>query len=196
MKRAVLLSFLLGFSAGCEPPPASQQVAAPVTSHAAVAPPASRTAIPKEAIQGDFDGDGTAEYVWLVPPQINAAGEDCVGQCVSYVTSSNPAFRPYALEQSIGGELAKFSNLGPAGRDYLGILPSWFTSCWSSYHVLTYQQGAWHQAVPPFSTHCNQWEADVIPIARDSAHAGHVLVRYTDMASEDFEIKTKSVPLQ
>jgi hypothetical protein len=161
-----------------------------------VAPPAARAGIPKEAIQGDFDGDGTAEYVWLVPPKIDSTGEDCVGQCVSYVTSSNPALRPYALKQSIGGELTKFSNLGPGRRDYLGILPSWFTSCWSSYYVLTYQRGAWREAVPPFSTHCNQWEADVIPIARDSARAGHVLICYTDIASDDFAVKTKSVPLK
>jgi hypothetical protein len=193
MKRAVLFSCLLGLSAGCEPQPTSQQAAAPAASRP-VAPPASRVAIPKDAIQGDFDG--TPEYVWLVLPEIDSTGESCVGECVSYVTSSNPALRPYALTQSIGGELTKFSNLGPARRDYLGILPAWFTSCWSSYYVLTYQQGAWREAVSPFSTHCNQWEADVIPIARDSAHAGHVLIRYTDMANDDFEVKTKSVPLR
>jgi len=161
-----------------------------------VATPAKPVAIPKDAIQGDFDGDGTPEYVWLVPPEIDSTGEQCVGNCISYLTSSNPAWHTYALKQSIGGELTKFSDLGPAGRDYLGILPQWFTSCWSSYYVLTYQRGAWHEAVPPFSTHCNQWEAEVIPIARDSAHAGHVLIRYTDMASDDFAVKTKSVPLR
>lgn len=192
MKRVVLLGCLLGFCAGCEQRPATPPAAA---AHPP-APPASKVTIPKEAIQGDFDGDGTPEYVWLVPPEVDSTGESCMGECVSYVTSSNAALRPYALRQSIGGELTKFSNLGPARRDYLGILPSWFTSCWSSYYVLTYQQGAWREAVPPFSTHCNQWEEDVIPIARDSTHAGHVLIRYTDMASDDFAVKTKSVPLR
>lgn len=49
--------------------------------------------------------------------------------------------------------------------------------------------------VRPFSTHCNQWENAVVPIARDSAHAGYVLVRYTDITAEDFETRNKLVPL-
>jgi hypothetical protein len=194
MKCAVLLSCVLGLSAGCEYQPASRQATAPLVPRL-VAPPASRVAIPKDAIRGDFDGDGTPEYVWLVPPALDSTGENCVGPCVSYVTSSNTALRPYALNQAIGGELTAFSHLGPTRRDYLGILPQWFTSCWSDYYVLTYQRGAWRPAVPPFSTHCNQWEDGVIPIARDSAHVGHVLIRYTDMATEDFTTKTKSVSL-
>jgi hypothetical protein len=153
-------------------------------------------AIPEGAVQGDFDGDGTAEYVWLVPPPIDSTGEGCVGSCTSYLISSNPALRPYALTQSIGGELTTFSNLGPTRRDYLGILPDWFTSCWSSYYVLTYRQGAWRNAVPAFSTHCNQWEADVIPIMPDSAHAGHVLIHYSEFANDSISTKTKSVPLE
>jgi hypothetical protein len=192
MKRAVLLSCVLSLGAGCEqraaPPPAT-------TPHP-VAQPAHRVPIPKDAIEGDFDGDGTPEYVWLVPPEVDSTGEDCVGNCVSYLTSSNPALRPYALKQSIGGELTKFSDLGPAHRDYLGILPQWFTSCWSSYYVLTYQQGAWRYAVPPFSTHCNQWENDVIPILRDSTRAGYVLIHYSEFANDSISTKTKSVPLK
>ena len=192
MKRAVLLSCLAGLGAGCEPPAAPPQ-ATTVAAPRPVAQPA--VAIPKDAIRGDFDGDGTPEYVWLVPPKIDSTGEECVGNCVSYLTSSNPALRPYALKQSIGGELTKFSNLGPARRDYLGILLAWFTSCWSSYYVLSYQQGAWRNAVAPFSTHCNQWEADVIPIVRDSAHAGHVLIHYSEFANDSITTETKSLPL-
>ena len=192
MKRIVLLSCLLGFGAGCEQHAAPPQ-AVPIPVRAA-APPA--VAIPEGAVQGDFDGDGTPEYVWLVSPPLDSTGEDCVGSCTSYLHSSNPALRPYALKQSIGGELTKFSNLGPTRRDYLGILPDWFTSCWSSYYVLTYQQGAWRDAVPAFSTHCNQWEADVVPIVPDSAHAGHVLIHYSEFANDSISTKTKSVPLK
>lgn len=194
MKRAVLLGCLLSFLAGCEPP-APQRAAAPPAPHSA-APPAPQVAIPKDAVRGDFDGDGTPEYVWLVPPEIDSTGEDCVGSCTSYLASSNPALKRFALEQALGGELTKFSNLGPVRRDYLGILPHWFTSCWTSFHVLTYQQGTWREAVPPFSTHCNQWEDNVIPIAPDSAHPGHVIIHYSEFVNDSILFKAKSVPLR
>jgi len=195
MKRAVLLGCLLSLAAGCEQHPTPQRAAAPPAPHP-VAPAAPRAAIPKDAIQGDFDGDGTPEYVWLVPPEIDSTDEGCVGNCISYLKSSNPAWRPYALEQSIGGELSKFSNLGPVRRDYLGILPQWFTSCWTSFYVLTYQPGGWHEAVKPFATHCNQWEDDVVPIAPDSARPGHVIIHYSEFIHDSILVKTKSVPLQ
>lgn len=178
----------LGLLTGCEQRPAAPPGAAASRS-AAVSPP-------KDAVQGDFDGNGTLEYVWLVPPALDSTGEDCVGGCASRLLCSNPALRPFTLKQSIGGELTVFHHLGAGRRDYVGILPQWFTSCWSSYYVLTYRPGGWQPGVVPFSTHCNQWEANVVPIARDPAHAGHVLIRYTDMATTDFAVKTKSVPLR
>ncbi len=180
--------------AGCEPP--TPQRAATTPAARVAPPPAARVAVPKDAIQGDFDGDGTPEYVWLVPPAIDSTGEDCVGSCVSYLTSSNPRLRPYALKQSIGGDLTKFTGLGPGRRDYLGILPQWFTSCWASYYVLTYQAGGWGEAVPAFSTHCNQWEDGVVPIAPDSAHPGHVIIRYSEFSNDSILVKAKSVPLR
>ncbi|MVN76070.1 hypothetical protein GO988_07010 [Hymenobacter sp. HMF4947] len=158
--------------------------------------PANRELIPEGAVQGDFDGDGTAEYVWLVPPKIDSTDVDCVGECTSYLTSSNPALRPYVLQTAIGGMLAVYHHLGAGRRDYVGIAPAWFMGCWSRYFVLTYRPSGGQLGVKPFSTHCDQWEHDSIPIARDSAHAGHVLIHYTDMAAGDFAVKTKSVPLQ
>jgi len=150
----------------------------------------------KDAVQGDFDGNGTLEYVWLAPPELDSTGEDCVGECASRLLCSNPALRPFALKQSIGGELTVFHHLGAGQRYYLGILPQWFTSCWGSYYVLTYRPSGWQPGVAPFSTHCNQWEANVIPIACDNTHPGHVLINYTAMATDDFVVKTKSVPLR
>lgn len=195
MKRAVLLGCLLGLLAGCEQHPAPQRAAAPPPPRP-VAPPAQRVAIPKDALQGDFDGDGTPEYVWVVRPEIDSTDTDCVGSCTSYIRSSNPALRPYALEQSIGAELTKFSHLGPGRRDYLGILPQWFTSCWTSFYVLTYRQGAWREAVQPFSTHCDQWENEVVPIMPDSARPGYVIIHYSEFANDSISVKTKSVPLR
>ncbi|MGI4863068.1 MAG: hypothetical protein ACRYFZ_04040 [Janthinobacterium lividum] len=195
MKRIVLLSCLLGLVAGCEPQAAPQQATSPPVSPSP-AQPAQPAALPEGAVQGDFDGDGTLEYVWLVPPEVDSTGESCVGECVSYLTSSNPALKRYALDQSLGGELTTFHHLGAERRDYVGILPSWFTSCWSDYHVLTYRAGGWQYGVRPFSTHCDQWEADEIPIMADSAHAGYVLIHYSEFAHDSITTKTKSVPLK
>lgn len=194
MKYLRWLAACLGLLAGCE-----QRPAALLPTAALPVAPASRAAAiphPKDAVQGDFDGDGTAEYVWLVPPELDSTGENCVGECASRLLCSNPALRPFTLKPSIGGELTVFHHLGAGRRDYLGILPEWFTSCWRGYHVLTYRPSGWQHGVEPFATHCNQWEADVVPIERDKAHAGHVLIRYTDMAGNDFAVKTKSVPLR
>ena len=194
MKRVLLLGCLLSWAVGCEPRSAPQQVVAPPASHPST-PSSARATIPEGAVQGDFDGDGKTEYVWLVPPEIDSTDAGCVGACTSYLTSSNPALRPYALESSIGGELTAFHHLGAGQRDYVGIAPAWFMGCWSSYFVLTYRAGGWQLGVKPFTTHCDQWEKDTIPIARDSAHAGRVLIHYTDMAAGDFAVKIKSVPL-
>ncbi|MGI4872333.1 MAG: hypothetical protein ACRYFX_14290 [Janthinobacterium lividum] len=156
--------------------------------------------VPKGAVQGDFDGNGVTEYVWLVPPPLpdgpTAADFTCVGPCTSVLRCSNPAFKPYRLPQSLGGELTRFAHLGPGQRDYLGILPEWFTSCWQPYYVLTYRQGRWQFGVPPFETHCNQWEVPVVPIERDRRVPGHVLVRYSVFEHENIVVKTKSLPLK
>ena len=161
--------------------------------------------VPKGAVRGDFDGDGVAEYVWLVPPRLladthTASAEDvdfgCVGPCTSVLRCSNPAFKPYRLSQSIGGELTRFAHLGSGRRDYLGILPDWFTSCWRAYYVLTYRQGRWQLGVPTFDTYCNQWEPPVVPIERDRRVPGHVLIRYSTLEHDDIVVKTKSVPLK
>ncbi|MGI4871252.1 MAG: hypothetical protein ACRYFX_08750 [Janthinobacterium lividum] len=162
-------------------------------------PPMPARLVPKGAVRGDFNGDGTAEYVWLMPPQLPANADTfdvgCVGPCTSVLRCSNPAIKPYRLKQCIGGELTRFAHLGPGRRDYLGILPEWFTSCWRAYYVLTYRQGRWQLGVPAFETHCNQWEVPVVPIERDRAVPGHVLIRYSDFEHDNIVVKTKSVPL-
>jgi hypothetical protein len=195
MKHVLVFGCLLSLATGCEQQAAPQQATVPPTPHPSTKP-ARQVAIPEDAVQGDFDGDGTTEYVWLVPPERDSTDYNCVGECTSYLTSSNPALKPYALESAIGGELTTFHYLGAGRRDYVGIAPARLMGCWNSYYVLTYRAGGWQFGVKPFTTHCDQWEKDTVAIARDSAHAGHVLIHYTDMAAGDFAVKTKSVPLR
>ncbi|ACU60490.1 J domain-containing protein [Chitinophaga pinensis] len=151
--------------------------------------------IPTGAIKGDFDGDGQTEFVWLVPPKIDEEGMDCVGDCVSYLKFSNhiPQIK---VENCISGGLNNLGDLNLDGKDELGLLPGWFTSCWRLYHVYTYKMGNWRHAVPPFSTHCNQWEDGVTPIEIDRSKPGIVIVRYSENTGNDIVIRTESITME
>ncbi|MCS3794769.1 hypothetical protein [Niastella sp. OAS944] len=151
--------------------------------------------IPKDAIKGDFNGDGVADYAWLVPPKESECG-DCSGNCTSYIRFSNAAIPAIKVESCIGGNPTNLGDLNKNGTDEIGLLPDWCTSCWRGYKVYTLKTNKWIYAVEPFSTHCNQWEEGVIPIEIDPNKNGNVLIRYSDMADDDLVTKTKSVPIK
>lgn len=177
-----------------EQAPTSFQAGRPAVPHAL--PGGTGGPIPKDAIRGDFDGDGKAEYVWLVTPKLAGDKEACVGECITQLICSNPAIQPFAIKDAIGGKLTSFAQLDASGRLYVGLLPDWFTSCWRSYYVFKCQNRRWQYAVQPFSTHCNQWEDNVIPIEKDPALAGHVLIHYSEFRGHDIVTSTKSVVLR
>jgi hypothetical protein len=152
--------------------------------------------IPKDATEGDFNGDGVKEYVWLVPPTLDSSGTDCVGDCNSILQFSNPSIPPITVEKCIDGIPVNHGDLNEDKSDEIGLLPQWFTSCWSGYHVYTLKAGKWIHAVPDFSTHCNQWEAEVVPIEKDAAHPGHVIIRYSEMTEDSIALKEKSIPIK
>ena len=200
MKLTPVFLLLMGLSPGlwmgCQPQttaekpsPASKPSPANKPHRQALAPN-----LPKGAVKGDFDGDGTAEYVWLVPPEIVDEME-CKGECTSYLRFSKAQLPAIAQDNCIGGTPTNLGDLNDDGGDEIGLLPEWFTSCWMSYFVYTYRAGQWRPLVKPFGTHCNQWEADVKPIEKDPAKKGFVLVRYTDMNDSTFTAQTKSVPV-
>ena len=181
--------------AGCEhpaKPPKAPEAPAPL---AASKPPARPANVPKDAVAGDFDGDGRPEYVWLVPPEVTDEME-CKGACTSHLRFSKATLPAIEQLNCIGGEPTTLGDLNGDGGDEIGLLPEWFTSCWMEYFVYTYRAGRWRPLVKPFETHCNQWEAEVKPIEKDPAHPGFVLIRYTDMADTTFAVKTKSVPVE
>jgi hypothetical protein len=151
--------------------------------------------IPKDAIKGDFDGDGVLDYAWLVPPKSSEC-EFCMGNCSSYIRFSNTAIPAIKIEDCIGGTPTNLGDLNKNGSDEIGILPMWCTSCWRSYKVYTIKNNSWIFAVEPFSTHCNQWEEGIKPIEVDFNKEGYVLVRYSEFKGEGILTKTKSVPIK
>jgi hypothetical protein len=157
---------------------------------------ASNIAIPKDATEGDFDGDGKKEFVWLVSPKINADGTDCEGDCDCYLKFSNPSIPNVTVQQCIGGAPVNHGDLNNDGSDEIGLLRDWFSSCWSGYLVYTLEGGKWINAVETFSTHCNQWEAGVIPIEKDKANPGHAIIRYSESTDDSIVLREKSVLVQ
>ncbi|SDP98060.1 hypothetical protein SAMN05428975_4600 [Mucilaginibacter sp. OK268] len=152
--------------------------------------------IPKDAIKGDFNGDGKPEYVWVVRPKIADSGVDCVGGCAIKIVSSNPEITALVIPNAIGGTITNLGDLNDNGTDEIGILPEWFTSCWSPYYVYTLAHRHWQEVVPSFSTHCNQWEADVKPIEKAPGKKGYVVIRYSAFEKEDIVTKTKILPIK
>ncbi len=195
MKQLVLLLLILGLGlglwTGCQPQVTVEKPApAPKPHPQAVAPK-----LPKGAVKGDFDGDGTAEYVWLVPPEVVDEME-CKGECTSYLRFSKARFPAIARPNCIGGTPTNLGDLNDDGGDEIGLLPEWFVGCWMDYFVYTYRAGQWRPLVAPFATHCNQWEAEVKPIEKDPGKKGFVLIRYMEMGDTTFAVKTKSVPVR
>lgn len=149
------------------------------------------------AVTGDWDGDGTAETVRLVPPKFPNTGREedfgeCVGECSCELTFEG---RPsIVLQNCIGGLPVNEGNLDGHPGDELGLLPEWWTSCWHGYHVFGLREGQWISIVDSISTHCSQWDDGVDAIEQDANRPGHVLVRSTDMS--DFSVKTHSVKVR
>lgn len=150
--------------------------------------------IPKEAIKGDFNGDGVLDYAWLVPPKQSECG-DCSGTCDGYIRFSDPDIPSIKIKSCIGGSPNNLGDLNKNGSDEIGILPQWCTSCWRSYEAYTFKNEKWINAVEPFPTHCNQWEQGINPIEIDRTRPGYVIIRYSEMGNLDLGVVSKSVPV-
>jgi hypothetical protein len=153
----------------------------------------NKSNVPKNAVKGDFNGDGKLDYMWLIPPKIKTDGEDpvCIGDCISYIKFSDASIPSIIIENCIGGGPINHGDLNKDGTDEIGLLPGWFTSCWRDYHVWAFINGEWINAVEPFPTHCNQWDEGINPIEIDFNKNGYVIIRYSEF-SEDTEKWTKS----
>ena len=151
--------------------------------------------IPKDAIKGDFNGDGQKEYVWLVPPKIDEEGIGCVGECICYLKFSDKSIPSIKIKDCIGGVPQNEGDLNDNGTDEIGLLPDWFTSCWRSYYVYTFNSN-WIYAVDPIRTHCNQWDEGIKPIEKDFNKKGYVIVHYSEHTGDDIVTKSKSVPIR
>ena len=151
--------------------------------------------VPKDAVKGDFNGDGQFEYMWLVPPKLIENDMSCEGNCTSIIQFSDNSIPAIKVDDCIDGLPVNEGDLNGNGTDEIGLLPGWFTSCWHSYLVWTYRNGQFTYAVDPISTHCNQWDDGVDAIEKDRKKDGYVIVRYSDISDADFVVLSKSVKI-
>jgi hypothetical protein len=149
-----------------------------------------------QPITGHFTHQNKPETLVLITPKMNSNETDCAGGCTTQIKFSDPAIPAISVKDAIGGELANLGDLNNDGLDEIGLLPGWFNGCWHDYRVYTFKQKQWHLAVPPFPTHCNQWEANVKPIVPDSQHPGEVVITYSVIEGNEIVFKKKSEPIK
>jgi hypothetical protein len=146
----------------------------------------SGSQIPGNAVEGDFNGDGITDYMWL---ETVSKTEECK-------IRFSGAIPPIIIGTCLGGSPVNEGDINDDGVDEVGLLPIWESSCWKGYFVYTFRKNQWVEALEPISTHCIQWEKNVLPVVKDSTRKGYVFVNYSELTDDGIEIKTKTVKLQ
>ncbi len=144
----------------------------------------------EEKIQGDFDGNGTKEYVYA---KFSDCTDECGGKCDTTISFSDKNIKPFIISMAKGGALYNLGDLNNDGKDEVGFYPNWCTSCWHSFYAYTLSKTGWKLLVDPISTHCNQWEEDKFPIKKDPKKKGNVIITTSEWKDDDIKISSKSV---
>ena len=153
--------------------------------------------IPKNAVHGDFNGDGNLEYMWMIPPklkEVDGVGDCQESICENQIKFSNPSIPTIKIKNSIGGSLSNLGDLNKNGTDEVGLGSAWFVGCWNSFYVWTYKNGNWIEALEePITIRCDRDK--IIPIEIDLANEGNVIVRYSSFTNDEIVVKSKSVKI-
>lgn len=144
----------------------------------------------EEKIQGDFDGNGTKEYVYA---KVSDCSDECDGKCETTIYFSDKNIKSFVISPAKGGTLYNLGDLNGDGKDDIGFYPNWCTSCWHPFYVYTLSKTGWKPLVSPISTHCNQWEEDKFPIMKDPKKKGNVIITSSQWIDDDIKIKVSSV---
>ncbi|MGH1516324.1 hypothetical protein [Chryseobacterium sp. JK1] len=143
-----------------------------------------------EKISGDFDGNGTKEYV---SAKVTDCSDECDGKCDTIISFSDTKIPSFTISPAKSGTLYNLGDLNGDGKDEIGFYPDWCTSCWHPFYVYALSKTGWKPMVSPISTHCNQWEEDQFPIKKDPKKKGNVIITSSKWEDDDIKIKTQSV---
>lgn len=138
-------------------------------------------AIPKNAISGDFDGDGIVDHLWI------DGKFDSDGRSVGKIRlkSDNPKLEGLTWEAGYGAFIENLGLLDDSGADFLGVVPE-YDSNWEKFYTYRFRNGKWKEAVRPFTI----WEGDenyrrVIPPR--SGRKGYVGIIYNNMDVDNID---------
>lgn len=135
-----------------------------------------KSQIPSDAVQGDFDGDGTEEYVWIT------GKKDSDGYYINpRLKSDNPTFDGLKWPgEGINVELTNFGKLHGDTRDYLGAIPYGMAGAWRVQYTYTFTSGSWKEALDPFSAYI-ALDDEPVRVKRIASRPGYVTIYYNDM---------------
>ena len=140
--------------------------------------------IPDGAIKGDYDGDGTYEYMWVESPKLNQDDNDCIGECTSYIRFNDKLISTISVESSIDLTLINHGDLNEDGADEIGVLPTWFSSNWKSFKVYSKKTGNWNEVIQFVTFIPNWFEPGYTPLRKHPRNSKKV---YIYPANEDPE---------
>ena len=156
------------------------------------------TGIPKNAVLGDFNGDGQKESMWLIPPKLTEDGMECEDKCDCIIKFSDSSIPDLSIiDFCISGNPVNEGDLNDDGKDEIMIIPNWFTSTWRKAYVYHLKNGKWELLVKPL----DYWMTSGINldlIKKDSTKKNHVIIsefKWTEdmsevvVASESVKIK-------
>ena len=140
----------------------------------------------------DFNGDGKKETCVLEKPKTNS-DYDCYGGCNCRIRFSDKNIPPIIVENCIGGTPDIIGDLDGNGTIEIGLIPEWWSSCWSVYYVFTLEGDKWVPFVDSFSIYVCDDELEKPLIRKDPNKKGYYLIQYYDMGDGEFAPKPKSV---
>lgn len=141
----------------------------------------------------DFNGDGKKETCKLVAPKTNDETYDCEGGCNCLIVFSDPKIPAITIENCIGGTPDILGDLDGNGTIEIGLIPEWWTSCWSGYHVFTLEGDKWVPFVDSFSIYACDEDMQKPLIKKDPKNKGQYIIQYYDMGDGSFAPTPKSV---